>query len=462
MSSESSGITGMKAFTVIWIGQLISLLGSGLTAFAMSVWVLEKYRSVTPYTLTIVMTSTGLLIAPFAGAIVDRHSRKTTLVLCNLGSALCSLALFLLLKTNTLVVGHVWIIVAVNSILNTFQWPATVAAITMLVPRAQFGRADGMLEMGGAATTIAAPPLAAALYTYIGIWNLLLIDFVSFFFAILSLLIVVIPNPPRSEQGQTGKRSLWKEAAIGWSFIRERQGLLALLLFFAAVNLFSSVCGVGMLPMVLGFATRTQAGVLNSLVGLGMFVGGLIMTATGGPKPRIYGILGVAALMSVCFVLVGIRPSLVLVGAGAFLFFAGIPVMNGSSQAIWQSKVPPDLQGRVFAVRRMIAQFTTPIGDFSAGPLADKIFNPLLVSGGALAGSVGRVIGTGPTRGIGLMFLTGAIFPLLIAIVGFLNPKIRYVERDLPDAVPAKPPAGAPPAAEPAKEAAGGEAPAQA
>jgi MFS family permease len=429
------GITGMRAFTTIWVGQLISLLGSGLTAFAMSVWVLEKYRSVTPYTLIIVLTSTGLFVAPFAGAIVDRHSRRTVLILCNLGSAGCSLALFLLLKAGALAVWNVCVVVALSSIFNTFQWPATIAAITMLVPRDQFGRADGMLEMGQAATTIAAPPLAAALYTFIGVWNLLLLDFISFFFAIASLLLVVIPDPVKSAAGQAARKSLFKEAALGWTFIRERQGLLALLCFFAAVNLFSSICGVGLLPMVLGFASRAQAGVINSLIGIGMFLGGLIMTATGGPKPRIYGILGVAAAMSVSFVLIGARPSLITTGLGALLFFGGIPIINGSSQAIWQSKVPPDLQGRVFAVRRMIAQFTTPIGDFSAGPLADKVFNPLLASGGALSGSVGRVIGVGPNRGIGLMFLVGALFPLLIAVWGFLNPKVRYVERDLPAAV---------------------------
>jgi hypothetical protein len=170
------------------------------------------------------------------------------------------------------------------------------------------------------------------------------------------------------------------------------------------------------------------------------------MTATGGPRPRIYGILGAVAAMSVSFLLTGARPSLLLTSIGTLIFFTGIPIMNGSSQAIWQAKVPPDLQGRVFAVRRMIAQFTTPIGDFSSGPLADRVFNPLLVPGGALAGSVGLLIGVGENRGIAFMFIVGAVFPLLIAMWGFLNPKVRYVERDLPDAVADTPPAGDEPA----------------
>ncbi|HTQ80196.1 MAG TPA: MFS transporter [Thermoanaerobaculia bacterium] len=442
---------GMKSFTTIWVGQVISLLGSGLTSFAMGIWVLQQSHSVTQFAMTIVLTSTGMLVAPFAGAIVDRSDRRTVLILCNAGSALCSLALFLLLRADALAVWHIYIVVACNSIFNTFQWPAIAAAITMLVDKDQFGRADGMLEMGSAATTIAAPPLAGILMAYIGIWNLLLIDFVTFFFAIGSLLLIRIPAPPASEEGETGKSSIWQEAAAGWHFIRARQGLVALLLFFAGVNLFASLCGVGLLPLVRGFAPPAQVGLVMSMTGIGMLLGGFFMSATGGPRPRIYGILGVTAVMGLCFLLIGLRPSLVLTSAGALLFFAGIPIMNGSSQAIWQAKVPPDLQGRVFAVRRMIAQFTTPIGDFSSGPLADKVFNPLLVPGGALAGSVGRVIGVGENRGIGLMFIVLAVFPLLIAAWGYLNPRVRFVERDLPDAVADTPPAAGEPAGGPAE-----------
>jgi len=165
-----------------------------------------------------------------------------------------------------------------------------------------------------------------------------------------------------------------------------------------------------------------------------MLIGGFVMTATGGPKPRVYGVLGGGLLFSLCFVLVALKPSLPLVGLGVVLWYAGIPIMNASSTAIWQSKVAPDLQGRVFSMRRMIAQFTIPIGDFGAGPLADFVFNPLLATGGALAGSVGRVIGTGPGRGIALMFLIMAFVPALAAVWGLLNPRLRNVEAELPDA----------------------------
>lgn len=447
--SETPQRTGFKTFLIIWVGQFISLLGSGLTSFALSIWVLKHTQSVTQYTLTIVFAGLpGILIAPLAGALVDRWNRKWVLFWCSLGASLTVLVYASLLWSGQLQVWHVYCGVFFNSILQTFQWPAYIAAITMLVERKDYGRVNGMLEFGQAATSIAAPALAGALIYLIGIERILIIDFATFLVAAGALLIVHVPQPEESEEARAAKGSIWKEAAYGWTFIRQRAGLLQLLLLFALFNLVVSMCGVAVLPMVLGFANEAAVGTIMGLVGVGMLVGGLIMTWTGGPKPRIYGLLGGWAVISISFVLVGIKPNLWLVGAGVVLWYICVPVINASSQAIWQSKTPHDVQGRVFAVRRMLAQFTVPIGDFSAGPLADKVFNPAMMPGGALAGSAGRVIGTGPGRGIAMMLMSMAAIPALTALVGILNPRIRNIETELPDAVRKEAPA---PAAEPSE-----------
>jgi MFS family permease len=440
---ESSG--GLKTFVTIWLGQLVSLLGSGLTGFALGIWVLERTHSVTQFTLIIVLAGLpGILVGPFAGALVDRWDRRWVLFGCNLVPAVGVATLAYLLKTDQLHIWHIYVVTVVNAITGTFQWPAYISAITMLVDRKHFGRVNGMLEFGQAGSSIAAPALAGILLLLFKIWDILLIDFVTFVFAATVLLFVKIPRPEESAASRAVKGSLWKEASYGWTYIRERPGLFNLLLYFAATNLVGAVCGVAVLPMVLGFSTKAGVGTIMSLVGVGMLVGGLIMTATGGPRPRVYGVLGQGLLMTVCFVLIGLKPSLPLVGLGVLLWYVGLPIMNSSSQAIWQSKVAPDVQGRVFAVRRMIAQFTVPIGDFSAGPLADKVFNPMLMPGGALAATAGKVIGVGPGRGIAFMFLAGAILPAICALVGFLNPRLRNVETELPDAprraAPAPPP----------------------
>jgi DHA3 family macrolide efflux protein-like MFS transporter len=441
MSEQVENNGGMKIFGAIWIGQLISALGSGLTGFALSIWVLQRTHSVTQFTLVIVLTGLpGILVGPFAGALVDRWDRRWVLFWCNLVPAVAVASLAYMLWTNQLQIWHIYVVTVVNAITGTFQWPAYISAITMLVDRKHFGRVNGMLEFGGAGTTIAAPFLAGLLLVVFKIWDVLLIDFVTFLFAAVTLLFVKIPRPPESAESRAAKGSIWKEAAYGWTYIRARPGLFNLLLFFAATNLVGAVCGVAVLPMVLGFSTQAGVGTIMSLVGVGMLIGGAIMTATGGPKPRVYGVLGQGLLMTVCFVLIGIRPSLPLVGLGVLLWYVGLPIMNSSSQAIWQSKVAPDLQGRVFAVRRMIAQFTVPIGDFSAGPLADKVFNPMLLPGGALAATAGKVIGVGPGRGIAFMFMVGAILPAICAVVGFLNPRLRNVESELPDFVRQPPP----------------------
>jgi len=450
--SELQPAKGIRAFSVIWIGQLVSLLGSGLTSFALSIWVLERSHSVTQYTMIIVISSLpGVLISPFAGALVDRWDRRMVMLLTDCGPALVTLTYAFLLWKGELHLWHIYIGVFCNSILGTFQWPAYISAITMLVDRKDYGRVNGMLEFGQAGTTIAAPALAGLLLAVVNIWGVLLVDFATFLFAATTLLLVRIPRPAASPEGRKAKGSIWKEAAYGWTFIRERPGLFNLLLFFAAGNFAICVCGVATLPMVLGFTgSKAAVGTIMSLVGIGMLIGGAIMTATGGPKRRIYAVLGGGLVYSVCFVLVGIKPSLPLVGLGIMIWYIALPIQNSCSTAIWQSKTPADVQGRVFAMRRMIAQFTTPIGDFSAGPLADKVFNPLLMPGGALANSVGKVVGVGPGRGIGLMYLTMALIPGLAAIWGFLNPRVRNVESELPDAY--KEAAAPPPPAEAAEE----------
>jgi MFS family permease len=433
MTDEASKY-GFRTFGIIWVGQLISLIGSALTSFCLSVWILQNTLHVTNYTVAIVLASLpGTLFAPIAGALVDKWNRRLVMIGSDIAPAVVTIVLAWMLYQDNLQTWHIYIGVVVGSLAQTFQWPAYVASITLLVPRAQYARVNGMIQASQAVVTIGAPALAGLLLSFVSLSNILVIDFVTFLFAVTTLAIVRIPQPPESEAGRAAKGSMWHQIKFAWRYIRERPGLFNLLLFFAVVNLAGSVTGVALMPMVLGFASTAGVGTIMSLVGVGTLTGGLLMSITGGPKKKIYGVLGAAAMYCVCFVMIGLRPSIWLVGAGVALWYAVLPVMNACSQAIWMSKVEPDLQGRVFSMRRMIAQGTVPIGDFSAGPLADRVFNPMLMAGGALAGSVGTVVGVGPGRGIGLMFLVMAIVPGLAAVWGFMNPRVRNVEEELPD-----------------------------
>jgi hypothetical protein len=279
----------------------------------------------------------------------------------------------------------------------------------------------------------------------IGMGGVLLVDFATFLFAVLTLALVRVPRPPASAAAQAARGTLAREAALGWTFIKARPGLLGLLLYFALSNLVFAMAMVLVVPLVLSFSGPAVLGRVQATASCGLAAGGLLMSVTGWPRRRIQGVLGCGLLLAVMLVVVGLRPSAPLIAAGLFVTLFAAAIVNGSSQAIWQLKVPADLQGRVFAVRRMLAQLTAPLGQVSAGPLADRVFRPLLVPGGPLAASAGRVLGVGPGRGIGLLYVCIAVVPLLASLWGYSQPRVRQVEDELPDALPATPaPAGTP------------------
>jgi len=435
--------TGMTGFSLMWVGQLVSLVGSGLTRFALGVLVYQQTGSATKFALIALFASLpGLLVAPLLGALVDRWNRRTAMLLSDFGAVLCTLALVLLLRADALEIWHIYLIVGVGSVFNHIQWPAYTAATTLLVPKRQFGRVSGMMQFGAAASEVVAPILAGLLLVEIGLTGVILLDFAAFLFAAATLLLVRVPDPEVSAEGRAAKGSLWREAALGWTFIRARPGLVGLLGYFAMMNLVLSVGTVMLIPMVLSLPASDPKllGTVLSISSAGLLAGTAVMTITGGPRRQIHGVLACGYLFALAVVLTGLRPYVPLIAAASFLKMFGVPIINGSSQAIWQRKVPPDLQGRVFAVRRMIAQLTAPVGYLLAGPLADRVFEPLLRPGGALADSVGRVIGVGPGRGIALMFILTAALPAAVSTWGYLNPPLRNVEEELPDRVGDAPP----------------------
>jgi DHA3 family macrolide efflux protein-like MFS transporter len=277
------------------------------------------------------------------------------------------------------------------------------------------------------------PVLGALLLVTILIQGVILIDVVTFLYAILTLLRVRVPRPP-TDAG-VAKVSLLRDTTYGWSYILARPGLLNLLLFFAATNLMTGIFIVLAQPMVLSFATVPTLGTAMSIAASGMLIGGLIISLWGGPRRRILGVLGFEFLVGLGIAISGLRPSLPLFTAAAFLIFFSVPFMMGASQAIWQSKVMPDVQGRVFSVRQMIAQSSFPVAYLVAGPLATYCFEPLLAVGGPLARSVGHFIGVGPGRGIGLLFVVLGSLTMLVVVAFYLNPRLRLVEEELPDAI---------------------------
>ncbi|UCE01083.1 MAG: MFS transporter [Chloroflexota bacterium] len=429
----------MRTFFIIWSGQLVSTIGSALTGFALGVWIYQETGSVTLFAMNMLAFAVpNLLVSPFAGALVDRWDRRWVMIMSDTGAGLATLAIAILYMTDNLQVWNIILATAVNSAFSTFQWPAYSAVTTLLVPKEQLGRAGGMVQIGEAISNLVAPAAAGALYVTTGLIGVIAIDFATYLFAVLTLLLVRVPSPERSAAGEEGKGSIWKEAIYGWTYISARAGLLGLLFIFAATNFFSSLIMPLITPLILDLTSADMLGYLFSIVGLGMLVGTLVMSAWGGPKRRIHGVLGFLMLSGLFTSLLGVSPLISVLAAAGFLLMLTLPIINGSSQAIWQSKVAPDVQGRVFSVRRMIAWSTMPLAYLIAGPLADNVFNPLLVEGGALADTVGQLIGVGPGRGTGFMFILIGVVTVLVAGGGYLNSHVRNLEDELPDAMPAE------------------------
>ncbi|HSF38406.1 MAG TPA: MFS transporter [Thermoanaerobaculia bacterium] len=428
---------GMITFLLIWSGQVVSTLGSGLTGFALSVWVYQQTGSATRFALIALVTMLpGILLSPVAGALVDRWDRRWAMIVADTGSACSSLVIALLLWQGRLELWHIYPLLALSSSFSAFQFPAFSAATTLLVPRRHLGRASGMTQMGVGIAEIIAPGLAGALVVSIGLKGILLIDAATFLFAIITLLLVRVPRPEASALGVAARGSLLSEAAFGWTFIRERPGLLALLLLFATTHVSLGMMQVLVTPMILSFTTADVLGRVLSGSALGMLAGSVLMTVWGGPRRRIAGILGFLLLQGCVLMVGGLRPDARLIAVSGFLFLFALPVIIGSSQALWQSKTPPDLQGRVFAVRRMIAWSTLPFAYMVAGPLADRVFEPLLAVGGPLAESLGPWIGVGKGRGIALLFLFLGLLVVLTVAAASRLPRLTRLEEELPDVLP--------------------------
>jgi MFS family permease len=427
----------MRTFIIIWLGQVTSLVGSGLTNFAVGVWLFETTDSITHFALIgLCAALPRVIFSPLAGTLIDRWDRRRVMILSDLGAGLCTLTLVILLLAGRIAVWQIYLIVSLSATFGTIQWPAYAAVTTQLVPQKSLGHANGMRQFGQAASEILAPLLAGVLLRTFRLDGIALIDLATLLFAVLTLLAVRFPSLPAATTGRPDRTTMWDELTVGWRYVVTRKGLLGLLLFFTRVNFLWGMVGALITPMILGFTSSDVLGGIISIAGGGMLVGSIVMSVWGGPRRRINGVLLFEGLSGACFILMGFRPAFWPVALGAFGAHATIAIIYGSNQAIWQSKVALEVQGRVFAFQQMIARAAAPLAYLLAGPLAEQVFEPLLASGGPLAGTVGRVIGTGPGRGIGLLFLAMGGMKATTALVGYLHPRIRRVEEELPDAAP--------------------------
>jgi DHA3 family macrolide efflux protein-like MFS transporter len=427
--------SGFKGFLLIWSSQVLSILASSMTGFGLSLWMFERTRSATAMAIVqICFITPFLLFSPLAGVFVDRYSRKLMMAVSDLVAVAGTVSILLLNAFGALRPWHLYATAVLGGLGNCFQWPAYSAAITVMMPKEQYARANALSGIMEAGPDVLAPLLAAALLPLIGLDGIMAIDVATFGIALGSLALVAIPPHAPKEEGV--KRSpILKDAIFGFKYIFQRKALLALLIVFLASNLFSGFSNTLRAPMVLGLTGMNKwvLGAVQTAFAVGGVGGGLVVGAWGGFKNRVAGVLvgifGIGAAGCVAF---SLSTSLyVWIGCGIVVGVSGA-LANASSQAIWQSKVPPELQGRVFSARRMIAWITGPLVPALAGPLADYVFEPMMRSGAApafLASLFGARQGSGTALLIGASGLVATIVPF----VGWASRTVRRVDEAIPD-----------------------------
>jgi DHA3 family macrolide efflux protein-like MFS transporter len=428
--------TGMFGFAIVWLGQIVSVLATNMSAFALTIWVFEMTGSATALGLMQVFFITPLLIiTPFAGVLVDRHNRKLMMMVSDLTAGLATVVILVLQALGVLEVWHLYAAAIFQGLGNAFQWPAYSAAISTMIPKEKYGRANGMMSLVEIGPGVLAPMLAGALLPIIGLTGILSLDVVTFVLAILVLMAVHIPQPPRTAEGTQAQGNIFKEAMFGFRYIFARPSLLGLQLVFFFGNLCAGMAYTVLAPMVL---LRTgndsvSLGLVQSAGAIGGVVGGVVMSAWGGFKRRVHGVLAGWAVSSFFFALVGLGTWLPLWVAATALSSLFAPLINGSNQAIWQSKVAPDVQGRVFSARTLIAWMTNPISPLIAGTLGDYVLEPAMRAPSGLSSLFGWLVPPGPGAGMGLLIFFSCLGGILAGLAGYFIHPIRHAEDILPD-----------------------------
>jgi MFS family permease len=429
---------GMKTFTIIWFGQFVSLVGTAMTRFALLIWAYQQTHNATTVALLGFFSFVPFILAsPIAGVWVDRLDRRLVMMFTDLGAGMMTIGMLGLYVTGNLQIWHLFIAAALTGAFEAFQMPAYSAATTMLIPKKSYARASGMRSLATSGSQIAGPFLAGALLAVVGIGGVMAIDIVTFLVAMVTLLIVRIPAPLPNAGASAEGSPFWHEIGVGFHYIRQRRGLMGLLLIFTGINFFASLTYFAVLPVLILARTGGDELALASVqaaLGIGGVAGGLLLSMWGGPKRQIHGVLAAAAVSFwVGDFLFAIGRTVPVWITGAFMASFFVPFIVGANRAIWQAKVAPDLQGRVFSLQSALRTASMPLGYLMAGPLADTVFEPAMAAGGPLTNTFGWLVGIGPGAGVGLMFACTAVLGTAVSLSGYLFSAVRCVEVELPD-----------------------------
>ena len=424
----------MRTFFILWIGQFASLLGSEMTNFAITIWAWETTGIATPLSLILFFTQASRMIASvFSGVLVDRLPRKQLMILGDLAAGLSTIAILLLFLTDHLAIWHLYVTGTINALFGSLQGLAYYVSLSLIVPKQHYERAIALKSIQMSGAFILAPALAGGLYSFIGLIGILKIDIVTFMVAIGTLRIVHIPQRFQREVPHQNIQTIWQELTFGFRYLLKCPSLLAILIFRLVYNLIEGLILAILPAMILARSGNDSAllGSIQTAIGIGALLGAATISIWGGAKRRIHAVLLGTAISRICLIPLAISQGILLKIVAAFTAGLSTAFDVSSLEAIWLSKVEPDIQGRVFAARILVSRIPTSLGAACTGLLADNFFEPAMKAGGSLTRLFGGLFGVQTGAGMALMITLFASCGSLVSLAGYTIPVLRNVE-DIP------------------------------
>lgn len=397
----------MKKFLMLWSGELISSIGSGMTAFALSVYVYQTTGSATYVSLiTLLAYLPTMLLSPLGGVLADRYDRRLLMIIGDLFSGLGLAYVLWNIQAGSDSMLPIFVGVTFNAVFVALLEPSFRATITELLTEEEYARASGMVQIAGNAKFLISPALAGILLAVADIRLILLFDIGTF---LITVTTVAIVRKSVGKTVKTEKQSIVKEMRFGFAEINKNKSIRTLVILMSFVCFFVGILQTLTSPMVLAVSNAETVGIMESLCAVGMLLGSVFIGILG-IKKNYSTVLCVAGIFSGIFIaLTGVNKSIFVTGAGVFLFFLALPFMNTSADVLIRKNIPNEIQGRVWGIISLLSQTGTVLAYASSGVLADYVFEPMFSNSGVLADSIGALIGTGTGRGIGFMLVLSGI-----------------------------------------------------
>ncbi|MFS0918623.1 MFS transporter [Brevibacillus sp. 179-C 1.1 NHS] len=411
-----------RRFLIMWLGQLFSAIGSGLTAFALGVFLFQKTQSTMSYSLIILFSFLpSFLLLPISGVLADRFDRKKMMIIGDIGSIAGIMFILLVMLSGHMELWHIYVGVAISSISAALLNPAFKAAVSDLVSEEMYSQASGLIQLASSAQYLISPLIAGFLLTVFDIKLVLLIDIITFLLAVGAVLMIMKHDVTDQKHE---KQNFFREMSEAFRYLLSKKGVFSLVLLMSVVCFYIGLLQSLFGPMMLTLTDSKTLGIALSLSASGMLASSLLIGLFGLGKSKVFMLSLFLALAGLFYALMGVFTSVWLIIVFGFLFFITLPFVNTSLEVLIRTNVDNERQGRVWSMITAISQIGFILAFGSAGFLADHVFNPLFYPDQLLGQTVGHIIGTGPGRGIGFLFVLSGI---LVAILGMVIGRVRKI-----------------------------------